>query len=157
MRKIRIHLDEASLHIMRIKSFVTVFIPLIGAVLLSACAIYRIDVRQGNYVDDAMLVQLKPGMTQDQVQFVLGTPLVTDVFRTNRWDYIYHFKPGRGKAQKRAISVFFVDGALDHLEGDIKPNKLFTPVKTEKVVDVPDEKKAKKRIKVLEKQEKKDK
>ncbi len=81
---------------------------------------YRIDVRQGNYVDQEMIAQLKRGMTRDQVRFVLGSPLVVDLFRDDRWDYVYRFKPGRGEAERRLISVYFVGDKLDHVEGDVQ-------------------------------------
>lgn len=80
---------------------------------------YRIDVRQGNYVDQEMVAQLKRGMSRDQVRFLLGSPLIADAFRTDRWDYVYWFKPGQGEAQQRVISVFFVADKLDRLEGDV--------------------------------------
>jgi outer membrane protein assembly factor BamE len=66
-----------------------------------------------------MIAQLKRGMTRDQVRFVLGSPLVTDVFRTDRWDYVYRFRPGQGEVEQRVISVFFVDDRLDHIDGDV--------------------------------------
>jgi len=99
------------------------------ATILSACGMptwvaenvhpYRINVRQGNYVDQAMVSQLRKGMSQDQVRFILGTPLLTDVFHANRWDYVYRFKPGNGPVVERRIAVFFVDNKLDHVEGDV--------------------------------------
>ncbi|THF62523.1 outer membrane protein assembly factor BamE [Pseudothauera rhizosphaerae] len=84
---------------------------------------YRIDVRQGNYVDQEMVSQLRRGMTRDQVRFVLGTPLVVDMFRNDRWDYVYRYAPGRGgaeEAQQRVLSVFFAGDTLDRVEGDIQ-------------------------------------
>lgn len=99
-----------------------------AAVLLAACSFdaltdrvnpYRIDVRQGNYVDQSMVAQLRRGMTRDQVRFVLGTPLIVDVFRDDRWDYVYLFQPGRGRPEQRVISVFFVDDLLDRVAGDV--------------------------------------
>ena len=66
---------------------------------------YRIDVRQGNYVDQEMLSQLRRGMSRDQVRYVLGSPLVVDMFRTDRWDYVYSLRPGRKEAEQRVISV----------------------------------------------------
>ncbi|MBI1906317.1 MAG: outer membrane protein assembly factor BamE [Rhodocyclales bacterium] len=87
--------------------------------LASGIQPYRIDVRQGNYVDQEMVSQLKKGMTRDQVRFVLGTPLVVDPFRTDRWDYVYLFRPGRGEGLKRTVSVFFVADRLDHVDGDV--------------------------------------
>jgi outer membrane protein assembly factor BamE len=81
---------------------------------------YRIDVRQGNFVTQEMVSQLKSGMTRDQVRFVLGTPLVTDVFHSDRWDYIYRFQPGKGSLQERRLTVIFQDGKLARLEGDVR-------------------------------------
>lgn len=81
---------------------------------------YRIDVRQGNYVSQDMVAQLKPGMTREQVRFVLGTPLVADVFHSDRWDYVYRFRPGKGEQQERRLVVIFEDGRLARLEGDVR-------------------------------------
>lgn len=80
---------------------------------------YRIDVRQGNYVDQDMVAKLRPGMTRDQVRFALGTPLVSDIFHADRWDYVYRFQPGRGEAQLRRLVVFFVDDKLARVGGDV--------------------------------------
>jgi outer membrane protein assembly factor BamE len=81
---------------------------------------YRIDVRQGNYVDQEMVAQLRRGMTREQVRFLLGTPLVVDMFRNDRWDYVYLHTPGRGTSQQRVLSVFFDGNLLDRIEGDVE-------------------------------------
>ncbi len=82
---------------------------------------YRIDIRQGNYVDQAMVAQLRRGMSRDQVRFVLGSPLIVDIFHRDRWDYVYRFAPGnRGEPEQRVISVYFQDNALDRVEGDVQ-------------------------------------
>ncbi|MFT4171620.1 MAG: outer membrane protein assembly factor BamE [Rhodocyclaceae bacterium] len=89
---------------------------------LSSCSYlreYRIAVRQGNYVSQDMLSQLKPGMTQDQVRYIMGSPLLIDPFRNDRWDYVYRFAPSRGEVESRNISLFFKDSKLDHVEGDV--------------------------------------
>lgn len=90
-----------------------------GALLLTGCSPYRIDVRQGNYVDQEMVSQLRQGMTREQVRFVMGTPLVVDMFRENRWDYVYRFTEGWEEPKTRTLSLFFVDGRLDSVEGDV--------------------------------------
>lgn len=104
------------------------FAVLAASLALSACSFdaltgsvnpHRIDVRQGNFVDQTMVAQLRRGMTRDQVRFVMGTPLIVDLFRDDRWDYVYLFSPGRGKPEQRVISVFFVDDVLDRIEGDL--------------------------------------
>ena len=82
---------------------------------------YRMDVRQGNMVTQEMVSQLRPGLTRDQVRFILGTPLVTDVFHADRWDYVYRLQPGKGEVQSRKLTVFFENGALARVAGDIVP------------------------------------
>lgn len=81
---------------------------------------YRIDIRQGNYVDQEMLSQLRRGMSRDQVRYVLGSPLVVDMFRNDRWDYVYSLRSGRSEAQQRVISLYFEGDVLDRLEGDVE-------------------------------------
>ena len=80
---------------------------------------YRIDVRQGNFVTQEMIAQLKAGQTKDQVRFILGTPLVADMFHGDRWDYVYRFQPGHGEAQERRIVVYFAEGKLTRITGDV--------------------------------------
>lgn len=80
---------------------------------------YRIDVRQGNFVTQDMVAQLKPGLTREQVRFILGSPLVADMFHQDRWDYIYRFRPGAGEVQQRSLAVFFQDNKLARVAGDV--------------------------------------
>ena len=95
---------------------------------LAACSveripgIYRIDIQQGNVVTQDMLVKLKPGMSKEQVGFVLGSPLLVDTFQSDRWHYIYSFKAGNGNRTQRTIVAWFEDDQLTHISGDVKIN-----------------------------------
>jgi len=80
---------------------------------------YRIDIRQGNFVSQDMVAQLKLGQSKDQVRFILGTPLLIDLFHPERWDYVYRFQPGRGAIQQRRLAVYFADGKLARIDGDV--------------------------------------
>lgn len=83
---------------------------------------YRIDVRQGMAITGEMVGKLKTGMTPDQVRFVLGTPLLSDPFHAERWDYPYEFRAGRSSSVDRKVfSVYFKDGKLARWDGDIHP------------------------------------
>ena len=85
---------------------------------------YRMEIQQGNFVTQQMVAQLKPGMTKDQVKFVLGTPLVSDLFHADRWDYIFSRRPvGGGAVQQRRFTVFFEDNKLARIEGDVVPQR----------------------------------
>lgn len=101
------------------------FLPVLAAACSNAPQVtsylspYRIDVRQGNFVTQEMVAQLKPGLTREQVRFILGSPLVTDMFHADRWDYLYRLRPGHGEAQQRHLAVFFEEGKLARVAGDV--------------------------------------
>lgn len=80
---------------------------------------HRIDVQQGNALDQDNVARLKTGLNRSQVRFLLGTPLVVDPFRTDRWDYVYVlYKAGKLAEQKR-ITLFFEGDTLVRIEGDL--------------------------------------
>jgi len=80
---------------------------------------YKTDIQQGNAITQDMLAKLKPGMTPSQVRFVLGTPLVVDPFRNNRWDYVYRMERGGKLVEHRRITVVFENDKLKVIEGDV--------------------------------------
>ena len=83
---------------------------------------YRIEIQQGNYVTQEMVTQLKPGLTRDQVRFVMGTPLVSDIFHDDRWDYVFvRQRANSQEVEHRRVAVFFEDGKLKRVDGDIQP------------------------------------
>lgn len=99
-------------------------IPALILSLLAGCAIprigpYHIDVQQGNALDQENVARLKPGLNRSQVRFLLGTPLVVDPFRTDRWDYVYlYYKAGKLTEQKH-ITLIFDGDTLARIEGDL--------------------------------------
>ena len=73
----------------------TLIVPAAVLCLLAGCiSPYRMAVPQGNVVTRDMMEQLRPGMTRNEVRYVLGTPLVTDPFHPDRWDYFYSLRKG---------------------------------------------------------------
>jgi outer membrane protein assembly factor BamE len=99
-------------------------IPVLLLSLVAGCSSvkigpHRIDVQQGNALDQENVARLKPGLNRSQVRFLLGTPLVVDPFRTDRWDYVYvYYKAGKLAEQKR-ITLFFEGDTLARIEGDM--------------------------------------
>ena len=95
------------------------FLTACSSVKLGGIGPHRIDVQQGNALDQESVAKLKPGLNRSQVRFLLGTPLLVDPFRNNRWDYVYTFaKRGQLVEQKR-ITLFFEDDILQRIEGDV--------------------------------------
>tara|TARA_R110001592_G_scaffold290458_1_gene559587 strand:- start:1286 stop:1705 length:420 start_codon:yes stop_codon:yes gene_type:complete len=107
------------------------FLVLASAITISACSIprlqfpgvYKLDIQQGNIITQEMIDQLRPGMTKRQVIFVMGTPLVRDPFRQDRWDYIYSYQPGGGIRGQEGVTMFFENDLLTHFSGDFKPTE----------------------------------
>ena len=88
---------------------------------------YRPEIQQGNYVSQEMIVQVKQGMTREQVRFILGTPLLTDIFHADRWDYVYWRQAENGKREQRKVALYFNDGKLERVEGDVAPAAAVSP------------------------------
>lgn len=97
----------------------TRFAAVLCAGLLAGCiSVYKADIQQGNVVTTDMVEKLKPGMTRSQVRFVLGTPLVTDTFHPDRWDYVFYQKRGAGaRFEPSQLTVIFDGDALLRVEG----------------------------------------
>ena len=104
-----------------------IIITCIASLVLAGCSssgvhlVHKIDVQQGNVLTQDDLNQLEPGMTRRQVQFIMGSPMVADVFHQERWDYIYRFQPGYGEITEERVSVFFDGDVLQRLEGTMHP------------------------------------
>jgi outer membrane protein assembly factor BamE len=83
---------------------------------------YRMEIQQGNFVSQEMLSQLKIGMSKDQVRFVMGTPLITDSFHADRWDYVFRRqKPSSSELEHHKFTAFFEGGKLARMESDVTP------------------------------------
>lgn len=85
---------------------------------------YRPDIQQGNFVSQEMLAKLKEGMTREQVSFVLGTPLLADIFHAERWDYPFRMAKGNGELTVSTVVVYFdKDGKVLRWEGGNLPTE----------------------------------
>lgn len=122
-------------------------IVLLSNLLLASCSyilnnlpgVYTIPIQQGNIVDQTMIDQLRPNMTERQVLYILGSPMLVDTFHQKRWDYLYSNQPsGEDRQQKRISIMFNNDNLVSGIQGDFKPSS--TPVvkpSEETTVDVP--------------------
>ena len=129
--------------------FILIFISLC---LLCACSrsydggfnaplLYKIDIQQGNVVDQEMLDQLKPGMDKKQVKFIMGTPVLIDPFHNERWEYIYSFQEGGTVREQRHITLHFENDKLAYISGDIEisniPRQEYKIITEENAIIVP--------------------
>lgn len=79
---------------------------------------YRIEVVQGNVVTREMAAAVKPGMSRNQVRDILGSPLLTDVFHADRWDYIFTIRRQGAEPQLRRVTAHFQGDQLSRLEAE---------------------------------------
>ena len=102
----------------------------VAAVLAAGCTklpeipvpgLYRVDIRQGNALDDAALGRLEPGMSRSRVLHLLGTPAIDDVFHADRWEYLFSYAPGGEPSEWRLITLHFEGDRLVRIEGDLLP------------------------------------
>ncbi len=117
----------------------------VASLLIGGCStnkipgVYRPDIQQGNVVTQEMVDKLRPGMTRQQVQYIMGTPLLVDVFHQDRWDYLYSMEADGNDRQQERISIFFEDDRLVRIAGDFRPMPAQDPLAgKETVYTVPD-------------------
>lgn len=120
--------------------------PALVSLTLTACStvldnlpgVYTLEIQQGNMVDQDMIDQLKPNMTKRQVLYIMGSPMLIDVFHPKRWDYLYSKQiDGETREQKR-ISLYFEGDILTGIQGDFKPDIQAAKKTKETTVDVPE-------------------
>ena len=97
----------------------------IASLSTTACSRYhlthKIDVQQGNVITQDEVNQLEPGMSRRQVQYVMGSPMIADVFHQDRWDYIYMFQPGYGEMLEERVTLYFENDQLSRVSGTLHP------------------------------------
>lgn len=99
--------------------------------LLSGCNyVFKLSTEQGNIVEDKKVSQVQVGMTREQVQFLLGTPMAQNPFRDDVWDYAYFFNNPRGKDDRRLVSIQFDGDTVKQVVGFTNPNGSAKPVET---------------------------
>ena len=84
---------------------------------------YRPDIQQGNFVSQEMLDQLKVGQTRDQVRFILGSPMLADMFHADRWDYPFYLARGNGELTTSRVTVYFKDNVVERFDGGNLPTE----------------------------------
>jgi outer membrane protein assembly factor BamE len=84
--------------------------------LLGLVTPYRIEIVQGNVVTREQAAAIQPGMSRAQVRDILGSPLLTDVFHADRWDYIFTIRRTGAEPQRRSVTAYFEGERLQRLD-----------------------------------------
>lgn len=94
-----------------------------GDSFLGVITPYRMDIVQGNVVTQEQAAKVKPGMSRAQVRDILGSPMLTDIFHADRWDYVFTIKRQGTEPQRRDVVVFFQGDQLERLEATDLPTE----------------------------------
>lgn len=105
--------------------FLAAVIALNGCSLLDKM-VYRIDIPQGNYLEQDDVDKLRIDMTEEQVIYVLGTPVAENSFDSDRWVYLYKMDPNTGKDYRKELILIFNDNKLQDMKGDFEKPEEFT-------------------------------
>ncbi len=98
----------------------------LAALVAAGCVrVYKVDVQQGNEINEQQVRELEPGMNRRDVRARLGTPLVEDPFRSDRWDYVYTFRAGGSKeVERKQLTLYFEEDRLVRIAGSADPQNL---------------------------------
>lgn len=87
-------------------------------------SVYKMDIRQGNLVSAEMREKLKLGMSRQQVQYVLGTPMISDAFHANRWDYVFLLEQSGKLTEQQRLTIYFEGDKLVRIDDGAMPVKM---------------------------------
>ncbi|MBU1555530.1 MAG: outer membrane protein assembly factor BamE [Gammaproteobacteria bacterium] len=113
------------------KAVIQNLIVILALASVSACSswVYRIDIPQGNFLEQKDIDKLRIAMTKEQVKYVLGSPVAKNAFDDDTWHYFYALKGGRGNDFEKQLIVEFKDDKLADIKGDFaKSDNFNTPL-----------------------------
>lgn len=124
------------------------WLTLAASLALTACTtilsnlpgVYKLDIDQGNIIDQRLVDQLRPNMTKRQVLYILGSPMLNDTFHDKRWDYVYSSQPGGGERMQKRLTLYFNNDNLVAVQGDFHPSAMpvaFDKTAGETSIDLP--------------------
>ncbi len=109
-----------------------------STILNNLPGVYSLEIQQGNIITQAMIDQLRPGMSKRQVLYIMGSPMMDNLFHKNRWGFLYSAHPTGGEKIQQQISLFFENDQVVGIQGDFRPSTTPVPlVSNESTVDIP--------------------
>ncbi len=114
-------------------------LPACSFLLNNVPGVYKLDIEQGNMIEQSQVDQLRPNMNKRQVLFIMGSPMLSDSFHDNRWDYIYAKQPGGEDRVQKRLTLLFNGETLIGMQGDYRPGAAPATNKasTETSIDLP--------------------
>lgn len=93
-----------------------IVLPCIATLVFTGCSIHKPDIQQGNVLESEKIEKLTLGMDRNQVRFLMGTPLINDVFHHTRWDYVYRFEVVDQTVETGRVTVIFENDVVAKIE-----------------------------------------
>jgi outer membrane protein assembly factor BamE len=104
---------------------------LCGTVMLASCSswVYRIDIPQGNFLEQKLVNKLRIDMSREQVLFILGSPVARNPFADNNWHYLYTLDKNKSENSRTELVIHFNKDKVSDISGDFeKPEEFDTPL-----------------------------
>jgi len=122
--------------ISQIMNFRNIILTAVFSILLTGCSVldwmvYKIDIPQGNFIEEEQVAQLRIAMSKEQVTYILGSSMLVDTFEPDTWYYMYHYQEGNGDRtlERKELTLSFKNNKLTKMTGDYEPSPEFnTPL-----------------------------
>ncbi|MCJ8274800.1 MAG: outer membrane protein assembly factor BamE [Psychrosphaera sp.] len=117
---------------------------LCGTVMLASCSswVYRIDIPQGNFLEQKLVNKLRIQMSREQVLFILGSPVARNPFANDKWHYLYTLDKNKSENSRTELVIHFNSDKVSDISGDFeKPEDFDTPLDSQsrlRTIVVPD-------------------
>ena len=80
--------------------------------------IYHPEVQQGNIMTAEHIDKVHRGMTMEQVQTILGSPILTNTFSRDRFNSVYTYQSVKKNVPETKVVIYFDKGRVSTIEKD---------------------------------------
>jgi outer membrane protein assembly factor BamE len=93
---------------------------------LSACSLfktYHMPIQQGNQLSAEDVAKIKTGMTVEQVQAILGEPMLSKAYQNNQINYVYTLQLKGGVINEKYLILEVNNGKISQITEKSYPEK----------------------------------
>ena len=104
---------------------------ILSVVMLAGCSswVYRIDIPQGNYLEQKLVDKLRVKMSREQVLYILGSPVAQNPFADDKWHYLYTLDKNKAENSRWELVIHFENDVVSDISGDFeKPEEFDIPL-----------------------------
>ena len=98
----------------KLLKLISIFLIISACTIFSGCIIkpYHVDVQQGNILKQEDVNKIERGMSKEEVQSILGEPMLRNSFDDDTWSYVYTNQINGGKIDRKCLVIHFAGNRL---------------------------------------------